>query len=747
MQHLKNLLIVCLIASITPVKIHAQSFKGKERVNYFQAPAKEVQFATANVFVNTDIALRNAKKEASQKKVSKLGSKLGGFGKAVSGLVNKAIDITAETQNILDAAKNEKGHFSTWQFIPPYILYDRTKVKKKVNVEIFVLPENPKNPMGMDERLPSKPGNDGYYLIPWSVNCRYQVTDARGTLIMEDNLGLISGKTKTKHFKPATAPKKVGTATISEGKHQGMSASYEIAINQAYNRVRKEVFAQYGFGQFSVPSKLGKVKEIKALKKQLPMALNLFENKKGLLLNQDEKNELTQYVETLEQNINKCSDKTRWVAYHNLSVCYAWLEDIEKSQQYIQAYRNEIADTFGKMEVFSKLVKMKLSKEERMAAKEKYGSLAIGTKDMKKYSNYKAIETFVRYYPKGANSYPKLLFTINRNLAQFVDYYAHNDLLCQIFEIDYPFQFLPLQEFKGTPKAMSGQIIKDGSETIEYKVKFDSKRHIKQLNASKTALTSEGKKDKIHSRNICPVYNKDGRYTNMTIVSPKHKRYYFNAYDGEINEVYTPLVGKTYGEADNITRKTGFFKDRESSEKVQLRVSLDGVIYFNGKSKYPRVNAIFREILDGNGVVPKRPYTSTKFNTKALINNEGVFTEWDWHGSATSFLGNAKEVRNQKLSAQSMDRNIKFSKADDKGNPVKVNYDLKIDGKVSMKEKIGFKNTLKWLFLDGVAPQVASDQFKIASNIDWNCKFKYDEKGNWVEMQVGPYIAKREFKY
>lgn len=743
---MRKSLLLFVSVLIIPVMGFSQSFKGKEKVNFFQAPAEQIKYSNANVFLSTDKALQDAKRETSKAKVSKMGSKLGGFGMKMAGAVNKTIDKVAEINTIIESVKDEEGRFAVWDFVPSYIKYDKNGVKESVNVEIFVLPETPKTDMGTEERMPTKADSEGYYQVPWSVNCRYQVTSARGEVLVEDNLGLVSGKTKTKNYTPP-APVKMGSIGMAK-EDEGLSVCDEIAVNEAYKRVHKEVFSRYGFGQFTVPAKLGAIKEIKELKKIVKPTLAIFSAKKGLLLNKDEKAKLKKYIDIVEKNISKCTDKTRWVAYHNLALSYAWMEDVNKSQEYLKNYRSEIDATFGKIAVFNKLVKHELSKEERAAAKEKYGTLAIGTKDFKKYGNYKDIETFVNYYPKGANSYPALLHTINRNLSQFVDFYAHNDLLCQLFEVDFPFQFLPLQDFKGMPKTMNGQVTKEGSESIDFDVKFDSKRRIKKLEARQIGIAEDGSKDKVVSRDIKPVYGEDGKYRYMEVNAGMFAEYYGKTTSyTKINSVYDPLVGYTNGGASNITKKIGFLGGKVSWEKVQLKVDLDGVIYFTGKSELPRVNAIFKELLNANGFVPKRPKTNNKFETIAKINDDGVFTEWNWKGSTHTHLAGSKGVGQQKIDADKMVRNMKFSSVDDHGNPVKMNYKLNVNGKLSMNERLSFNSFMKYAFLAGDAPTVTSDNFDINTGMDWDCEFVYDAQGNWTEMKVGPYKATRTFKY
>ncbi|MCD4762111.1 hypothetical protein K8R32_04100, partial [bacterium] len=284
----------------------------------------------------------------------------------------------------------------------------------------------------------------------------------------------------------------------------------------------------------------------------------------------------------------------------------------------------------------------KLPKSERKG-------LSIGMKDMKKFKNYSDIASFVNFYPAGAVRYEKLFFVINRDLKKFVDFYAHNDLLCQLYEIDFPYQFFPLNDFEGMPKAMNGTITKEDMEPVEFKVKFDSKRRIKELQTEQISVLEDGKKEKLISRDLQPIYNKtSGRYIMIT---DPDKTGMFTVKKSELKRISAPLKASTYCLADNITKKTGFWGDKMSTEAVQLKVDLEGNMFFTGDSKYFKTNAIFKEILSSNGIEAKRSNTSTDFSTFANINKEGIMTKWSWNGEVTTDFSSFLSDRIQQIKA------------------------------------------------------------------------------------------------
>jgi hypothetical protein len=383
--------------------------------------------------------------------------------------------------------------------------------------------------------------------------------------------------------------------------------------------------------------------------------------------------------------------------------------------------------------------------------KAKVGSTFIGTREIKQYEQYFNINNFVNYYPSGAKRYPELMVTINRDLKRFVDFYAVNDLLCQLFEIDFPFQFFPLQDCKGAPKDMRATIQKEGMEPIEYRVKYDSKRRIKELQADQISLLSDGSKEKLITRDIMPKYSGDGKYSHLETdagiwaQAANDSYYYYSA----LNYVHDPILANTYGKADNITKKAGLIGDKESEEEVRLKVDLEGNIYFTGESKYFKANAFFKEILNASGIVPKRVHTTTSFTTKANINKEGAMTSWRWEGDVKTDMDNIMKTRERWLAAKPMVRGIKYNGQDDKGNPTKIDFEFNLNGSMAIEEKAkGMAFVNKYLVsLGGPKPTVSKDNFSFNANTTWDCSFEYDANGNWTSMKIGPYKATRTFKY
>jgi hypothetical protein len=727
-----NVLIFLILLSVS---LNAQSMKGPDEISYFQAPAEGIQFTGADVYLATDQQLIDARNEAQAEKNSAMGSRFGAIGEAVAGTVNSASDMVANANKAINAIKDDKGRFAVWTFIPEYIIAE-PEHQQNVIVEIYILNDDPtQDKMSMmDNSQPLKADKNGYFDVPYSVNCRYKITTPRGELIAENNMGSITGTQKRKDYVAPPAAGGIGSVTVVDDE---LTASEKAGINVAYNRVRQDVFSLYGFGQFATPMKLGKVKESKAANKIMDDVLDVFVNKQGLLLNANEKAFVQEYVNLLEKDLGSTTAKSRWVALHNLSLSYAWLEEPEKAAKAYQDYTYEIRETLEDMEKWNLLLQGKLPKADRKG-------LFIGMKDQKKYQNYNEIKSFVHTYPVAAKRYEKLFYTINRDLKKFVDYYAHNDILCQLFELDYPFQFFPLNDFDGSPKSVKGVITREGMEPIEYEINFDRKRRIKEVTADQVTVMEDGKKEKVITRKLEPVYHDEtGRH--LLISTPKADGFLNrNKPATDIDYTYDPLRAQTWGEASDITRKF------ESNEFVQLKVDLEGTIYFTGTSNFGKANAIFKDVLASNGIEPKQNRTKTKFETKATINEKGVLTNWKWTGEVENNFGAYFSTRLQRISAEEMVREINFRETDAHGNPLQVDYNFRMKGNVEVEQKINIKQWFAIKYAQGSGTprgDVSEDNFEFEAEQLWDCTFNYDNEGNWTEMQVGPYKANRTLKY
>lgn len=733
---MKNLFKVFIVLFVTMYSVvsYGQGFigapmKGPDHVDYFQCPADGLKYERADVFLSMDSELMKfeLKKQTSAMSgfASKAGSKLGKVGKFIG---DNTADIIGKVNDILAGFMlDETGVWDKWYFAPEYIIADADQ-KKAIRVEVFVLPRDENEDSSptsmMNEKKPAPQFNEktGGYMVPYKINCRMEVTSPRGELIMRRDLGELSGKAFSKTY-----------YETDEKSPSGLKTATALGINASMNEVRRIVFGPFGFGQFSATIKLAKLKDIKAAKKLTDEVIDVFTGKRGLLLHDDEKAKIQNYVNIVEKNFSKLKSKNRWLGYHNLSVCYAWLENIEKSNESYENYRKEMKPILDKFELRDKII---------AGEAESMSFVSIGMKAEAKYAAFNQIRDFVKNYPSGANRYPDLLIAMNRPLKKFVDFYTYNDLLAQLYQVNYPYQFFPLNDFHGNPKKMHGVLTKEGAKPIEFDVKCDRKRRIKEIQLEQLIMRN-GKEDKLKSRQLQPIYNKDnGQYV---MLSNPNQRNIFNDDDTrkQLRSIVAPLTKKTKGKAVNIMKHSGFFTDKSANEHVQLQFDLNGRMYITGYNNYFRAPELFQDVLVSNGIEVKKENTTSKFTVESNINKQGALTYWKWDGSVKTSVGGGATINGEKVL-----REVKVTETDDKGYPKKLEYTLDMSGSFKLVKGVTLKEwasaTKNW---QEAKPHVAGDKFSFKVTNTWDCEYKYDANGNWIEMKVGPYTAKRTFKY
>lgn len=682
-----------------------QSFKGPEATTYYQFPTLGLQYESVHAYITLD-------QSEARESMNKIGGKL-------SGLMGGAPAANQAAGTMSNAMKDITEVWDKWPLKPQYIRADQGK-GGVLRLEVIYKPDDTARPM----MAPAANATTGIYTLPYKVEARMKVTKEDGSVVMEKNFGLLTGNYKT------DTPYKSAADT-----EDGMGTYEMVCVRVAMNKARQELFGMYGFGEMDAKLQLGDVKEIKDAKKLIAQVLDIFENKKGLLLNAEEKAAVQNLANVMEKGISLT--KTKWVVLHNLAVCYAWLEDAGKANSYLEQYYQESKESFDKVASFGK----------------DGGSKSYGLKDLKQYEGYSNIEAFVKYYPKAAKMYPELLLAINRPLKKFTDFYTHNDLLCQIYSVDFPFQFFPLNDFNGDPKNAASTLTIEGMEhPIVMDYAFDNKRRIKELKMGQKFMNDKNKEDDRATRQMQPIYNEStGEFIMMS--NPNSRG--LGTSKAELRHFTPRLDAATLGEADNIMRDAGFFGGRDANEKISLEFDLKGNMYFNGKANYYAPVPVFNEILASNGVPLKRTDVVSAAEAQTRINEAGTLTDWTWKGNTTMYfasnlanMGKLDDELKQNIQAN-MVKHVKVTEVDGNGYPKKIEYTFSANGSFKSETPISFKKwvdaTKQW---KEAKPTVSKDKFQIpASTVVWDCTYEYDDKGNWVKMQVGPYTATRTFKY
>lgn len=716
-----SLIILVLLVG---TNLQALSFKEVEST-YFQAPSESAAYEHANVYLQVD-------KELIQSREAVVTPLEEGYYGDLNTL-NDALNVLS-TETAVAATLDASGRFATWKFIPEYIRTGKEETDS-LRVEIYILNEN------IDQKyLPSKSDFNNYYKVPYKISCRYKVIGKKAGTLLEKDLGILQGVRKTTQYSPPTTSKE-GEFTIvtrHDFDKYGQTSSERIGVNVAYRTVRREIFSHYGFSSFSLPLQIASISELKAANKLTKQVVEVFKNKSTLLLADEDRIAIEKYLAYVHLEEDKCANKNRWAMYHNLTLCYAWLEDEAKTSKYYKAYENSIRNSLNAVK------EHELSLDKTHA----YSSTIeeIDEEDWEKVIAFQEIETFATYYPKAVNKYRDLYYAVNGNLKQFVDYYNYNDFLCQIFGLDYPFQFFPLRSYKSAPKLIEGQITAAGMAPISYTIKLSSsKENIKSIQLEQENVNPKGKKDKIKTELLEPRYHKKSGY-HIGMEKVKTGTFVNKAlYQDPTKLNYTPdkIANTTTSITQGIIPDKGFWNPVESKQSVQLQIGLDGNLYFEGASSLTRMNTLFKSVLDKNGVAYDDPETSTTFVCESRIDKKGAITSWKWSGSIESKF----EIQNKKktkglLFAKEVSREISVSSKTEKGVPLKISSIVKEEGTVKVDKDLDWQLAFPTSTL-----KTTADSFELENNNEWDASFTFDPEGNWTEMLIGPYAVKQVIKY
>ena len=329
---------------------------------------------------------------------------------------------------------------------------------------------------------------------------------------------------------------------------------------------------------------------------------------------------------------------------------------------------------------------------------------------------------------------------LNCNIAQFVDYYAYNDLLCQIYELNSPYQFLQADTVDRNLKAVEGVIYRKGEICGTYTIEYKNGR-LKSFSGYKYTKDSDGKNVKQRINTITPKYNrKTGEYEQIT------------TFDGQLTKVIFPGYNSTtewgvkskqpnFCKTQNLIG--GFLKMKEeTSESVEMTIDLDGNVYFDCEITSSIPFGLFKMLADSNSV--KFPLLTSEnhsvFRTKLSYDlNMNIMTK-DLTGSI--LLEKNRGYNNYTyIKADSIKSHTVISGYNKSGVPSKVKRDVSvtimdnwnIDYKWDLKNFFGKINTKTKVNNSSEDNSCLTVDF----SIEWDMSTKYDENGDLVNVKMG----------
>lgn len=573
------------------------------------------------------------------------------------------------TEFVMNKLVDSEGRFSVWKFIPSYIVHNSEKPQRLV-VEIWFNNE----PLPVDSTL--QPVNDeGQYEIPYKVRYRYRLSYSDGSMLYEKDYGVIHGT----YF------------TSNVDFTDEFPVNERVGIQAAFTRVRQEVYAWYGFSSFEMPFTLydfSSITGVDVLQKQL---LEAMDSKESLKLSDKTSSIMAAYTDLLAYHLRNLPADKQPYAHRNLALTKAWLGDT-LAVNHLNEYEKSLQSVADSIDYYS-------------------------------------IDLFVKYYPNGINKYTKLLRLLSGNLHWMVDAFTYNDLLCNVYEIDYPVQFLPLLPLNGKIKRIDGEVLQDGKEPIHFKLSYDKKGRIKSLDMNRVEYNDK-QKNNVRINTLHVSYKKN-EYDKITCSSSEFIRVLMPILvdmNQSVDKVEQVMSCKT----DNVLG--GFVKlkvETEESNKVALDV--DGKCHITGEKSLSRPHAALKQIATANG--EKFPAivsnNSSAYNMVVDFDDNAFVTSYQWDG----YVLMEKNVGYDNYAYIKAD-SVSFSM--DMIEPYTATQEGVMNHSVSLRveNKLG-KNKVT----------VDANNSSMQLKNQWSFVVKNDEHGNWVYLKVGPYEVKRSIIY
>ncbi len=527
---------------------------------------------------------------------------------------------------------------------------------------------------------PASNGDEQYY----KVRYRYKLSYSDGTVLMASDNAEIVG--------------------VLDADEVDETSEFLIAdrmgIQAVFNRVRQKVYAQYGFCSFDMPFTLVDFSSIVGLDILQQQMLDAMNAKEGLLPNKQCRSLLMAYSEVLELHIARMSEEDQSKAHRNLAICRAWLGDtlaVEHLQKYA-AQLKTVADS----------------------------------------ADYFSIDLFVRHYPKALSQHGKLLRLMSSNLSWLVDAFTYNDLLSNIYELEYNIPFLPVQPLKGNVSKVVGTLTQENKEPLTFTLKFNKKGQPKTLDMNRVEYNGS-QKNNVRINTLHISYRKN-TYDKITCSSSQLIRTFMLGLT-ELNKPVDKMEQIMFCKTDNVLG--GFVKFKIATESSnQFVLNADGSLHIKGEKALSRPHAALKRIADASGenYPTLVSANSTTYDMLVDFDDNGLLKTYEWEGSVM-MEKNVGSDNYAYIKADSVDLSINTL----------VPYGVATDGTLQYGVSLIFENKLadnKYMPADaGKDKKAIRDGMSYQLQNTWTMQVKVDDMGNWTYLKVGPYEVKRTITY
>lgn len=353
---------------------------------------------------------------------------------------------------------------------------------------------------------------------------------------------------------------------------------------------------------------------------------------------------------------------------------------------------------------------------------------------------------------KAAGSkYATMLNILNGNMAQFVDYYAYNDLLCQIFEFNAPFAFLRPDTVDRSIKAVDATIYRNGNIHGTYTLEYKNGR-LKSFSGYLYSKDSDGKPVKQKINTITPRYNKKtGEYDHITTFDGQLAKVVFPGYEST-TEWGQKSKQPNYCKTQNLIG--GFLKMKEeTTEAVEMSVDLEGNVYFDCESNSSIPYSLFKMVADSNSV--KFPMLTsenhTTSRTRLKYDDKMNIVEKELEG--TILLEKNRGYNNYTyIKADSIKSRTEFvydggffPKTIKRNASVVVLDNWDIDYKWDLKSFLGKHNNTK-VRVNKESEDVKNSTLSVDFSVEWDVKVSHDADGEISSIKMGDTEVKFSYR-
>ncbi len=348
-----------------------------------------------------------------------------------------------------------------------------------------------------------------------------------------------------------------------------------------------------------------------------------------------------------------------------------------------------------------------------------------------------------------SSKYYVFLKIVNGNLTQFVDFYTYNDLLSQMFKLNFPYKFIEQDTAVTKAKSVEGIIVHKGEIEGTYTVEYENGK-FKQLGGYLYGRDNDGKVVKHKLNTIFGRYDKKtGEYLGISTSNGQFIRVVFPGYNSVMGWSAKNKL-PTYCRTENMLGSLFSLKE-QTVETADVSIDLNGKIYIEGNTSSSIPFGLFKVLADSNYV--KIPMLTSENHTEFHCEEE-----FDKHLNVVSRKWSGKIL----LEKNRGENNYSFIKLDDCTNVINVietdqygnaqKYSRKSSGVLSINWGLGNKLKIPDAFEEGrsnmsVTKVEGKDVFDVDYDSNADVNIFYDENGDVVLYKVGSVEIIRKVNY